>query len=114
MHQKVTKPDSNEFRIQLKGNLSQLDKNSVIDAIKTSPKFSRYYQLQNNDWYQLREENNQDPHNPPEIEILLKENYLLVMRAVDKKPWWTNLDKLKTALENNIERVTVSVENYWD
>ena len=108
------KPDSNEFRIQLKGKLSPSNKASVIRSIQTSPKFSRYYRLQNNDWYQLREKENQDLGNPPDIEILLKDDHFLVMRSVDDKPWWTDLDKLKEFLEGEIQEVTVSVENYWE
>ena len=84
----------------------------MIHAIKASPKFSNYYRLQDNDRYQLREADNQDRANPPSIEILLEDDQLLVMRPVDNKPWWTDLDRLKVVLENKIQEVTVTIENY--
>jgi len=112
MSSKAEKPDSNEFKIQLKAKLSSSDKDAVIRAIKESPKFSKYYHLQDNDRYQLRDDDNQDVANPPNIEILLEEDQLLVMRPVDKKPRWTDLDTLKAVLEDKIQKVTVTVENY--
>jgi len=114
MSDKNKKPDANEFRIQLKGKLSPSNKASVIHAIESSPKFSNYYHLQDNDWYQLREKDNQDLANPPNIEILLQDDYLIVMRPIDNKPWWTDLNMLKVELESEIQEVKVIVENYWE
>ncbi len=114
MNNKKEKLDANEFRIQLKSKLSSSNKTSVIYAIESSPKFSNYYHLQDNDWYQLREKDNQDVTNPPNIEILLKEDYLLIMRSADNKPWWIDLEKLKAVLESEIQEITVTVENYWE
>ena len=113
MSDKDEKPNAHEFRVQFKRQLSQEKKGKVMDAIKKSPQYSRNYQLQNNDWYQIRDSKNQNWDNPPDVEILLKDKFMLVMRPVDDKPWWTQLDDLKECLEDDIEKVTVSIENYW-
>ena len=114
MKNKNEKYDANEFRIKFKETLSQIGKNKVISAIQRSPQYSRYYHLQHNDWHQLRSSQNQELKNIPDIEILLKDDFLLIMRPVDNKPWWTQLDSLKNCLKDNIEKVSVTVENYWE
>ncbi|EKE25018.1 MAG: hypothetical protein ACD_5C00325G0001 [uncultured bacterium] len=114
MNNKNEKPDANEFKIQFKKQLSQRKREEVIDAIKKSPQYARYYHLQDNDWYEIRSSKNQNWHNPADVQILLKDEFMLIMKPVDDNPWWTQLDNLKECLKDDIEKVSVSVENYWE
>ena len=93
-----SKPSSNKFRVNFKEKLSDANRNRLIEAIQKVPQYSRYYHLQGNDWYQIRSPKNQDVKNPSDIEILLKNEYMLIMKSIDDKNCWSKLEYIQDHL----------------
>ncbi len=86
-----------EYRVELKDELSQQQKETLDFLIRNLPLFKRTYINNGINWYELRKPVNQDIHQESDISLFIGSDWIYISK--DEESVWKNLETIEEYLK---------------